>query len=338
MPLRSASRILALALLALAVPLLAAPPAHGANVSCRVAEEGDPGPAHDVLYVRDTSESVTHIYRQGEEIFVSNNADRERAVCAGGIPTVFNIDRIVYSTASGVPFLNYGGDGPLAPGASAELGNAEIEIEVVESYEPKVLNVAAGAGADEVKLGQSRERSIGVDLDAGDPVSRDVDVFAGLKPGERIFLRVVGKGGDDVLSALGAGSGYAFPVTAAERVALAGGDGDDVLAGGPARETLSGNDGDDEMFGGRGPDRLYVGPGRDRAEGGKGDDEIENRSDVGGIDADLLPDRILGGAGDDSISTDRGVAGDRIDCGAGRDDVFKQGGDISLRCERTDFR
>ncbi len=335
---RTGLQVLGLSLVALSVLFVSAAPARAANVSCRVGEAGDPGPKHNVLWVDDTSESVTHIYRDGDEIVVSNNADTEPAVCAGGPPTVFSVDRIVYSTASGAPFINYFGDGPLAPGATDEPGADEIEIAVIEAYEPKVLNVGGGAGNDRIEIGQIGERSVGVDLDAGSVGPKDVDVSVGLIKGDEIFLRVSGKAGSDRISALGA-NGYPDPVSSAERVAMIGGDGDDVLSGGPSRDALSGNQGNDELFGGRGRDKLTVGPGRDLAKGGKGDDSIDNLSDVGGIPADLVPDWIFGGAGNDRITTQRGLAGDRVDCGAGRrDSLFGDRGDLARHCETTDFR
>jgi len=335
---RTGLQVLGLSLVALAVLFVSAAPARAANVSCRVGDAGDPGPKHNVLWVTDRSESVTHIYREGDAIVVSNNADRDPAVCTGPeAPTVFNIDKVQYSTASGVPFVNYLGDGPLAPGVTDEPGADEIEVVVVESYEPKVLNVGGTPGDDRIEIGQFKDRSVGVDLDAGAAGPKDVDVSAGLIEGDEIYLRVSGRNGNDSISALGAATNLG-PVSAAERVVMIGGDGDDVLAGGPSRDALSGNNGDDELFGGRGRDSISVGPGRDLAKGGKGDDSIENHSDVGGIDADLLPDRIFGGAGDDSIGVGQQLRGDRVDCGTGRDDVFKDAGDISLRCETTDFR
>jgi Ca2+-binding RTX toxin-like protein len=332
-------RVLGLSLVALAVLFVSAAPARAANVSCQIASGGVAGIEGNVLKVSDTSESVTHIYRDGDEIVIFNNADSDPAVCARGIPTVFNIDRIEYRTSSGVPFINYLGNGPLEPGATDEPGGDEIEITVIEDYEPKVVNVGGGPEADRIEIGQRNHRRVGINLNAqADGDSQDVDLSAPIAKGEQVYLRVVAKGGDDELSALGA-PGYPEPVLAAERLVMTGGPGNDILNGGPSRDALSGNDGNDQLFGGRGRDKLLVGPGRDLANGGKGGDDIENQSDVGGIAPDLFPDQIFGGAGNDSISVGQQLRGDRVDCGAGRrDDVFKDAGDISLRCERTDFR
>jgi len=331
---RSSSRILGLALVALIVPLFAAAPARAASASCEVTDafpQGDP--AGDILQVNDSSNSVTHIYRDGDEIVVSSNADRNPAVCTGAVPTVFNIDRIIYKTRRSVPFINYHGDGPLAPGVSPEPGAAEIEITIQEDYDPKVVNIAGTNESERIVAGQIHRELSGVNMNAD--ADKDADVI--FDAPERAFLRIIARDGDDELSALG-GPGFAGPFEPAERLTFAGGLGDDVLSGGPFRDVLSGNEGDDELFGGRGRDKLTIGPGRDLAEGGKGNDDIYNQSDVGGIEPDLFPDRVFGGAGDDSISVGQQLRGDRVECGAGRDDVFKDAGDITLDCEETGFR
>lgn len=335
---RTGLQVLGLSLVALAVPFVSAAPARAANVSCQVRSGGAGGAEGNVLEILDSSDSVTHIDREGDEIVISNNADEGPAVCARAVPTVHNIDRIEYTTESGVPFINYHGDGPLGPGATDEPGGDEIEIVVVESYDPKVVNLGGTPEADRIEIGQ-RNRRVGINLNAqADGGSPDADLTVPLGKGEHVFLRVIGRDGDDEIGALGF-AGFPEPVLAAEQLVMTGGPGDDVLRGGPTRDALSGNDGNDELLGGRGNDKLVVGPGRDLAKGGKGDDSIENRSDVGGIDADLLPDRILGGAGNDRIDVGQQLSGDRVDCGAGRrDEVFKDAGDISLHCETTDFR
>jgi Ca2+-binding RTX toxin-like protein len=325
---------LALVSAALAVPLLVVASAQGdASVLCSLVSAGPAGPAGDVLKVVDQANSVTHIYRDGDEIVVFNNNDSEPTACAGGTPTVFNIDRIEYSTASGVPFLNYGGSGPLAPGASPEAGAAEIEVSVEESYEPKVLNVAGTAAAERIEAGQRGPNAVGVNLDAqADEGAQDADVTLAAPELGQVTLRIVARDGDDTVSALG-GPAFTAPISA-ERLGLSGGPGNDRLLGGPGRDFLSGDDGNDLLLGGRGRDNLAVGPGRDIAKGGKGPDEIVNRSSVGGIADDLSPDRIFGGAGDDNIDVAQGLAGDRVDCGSGHGDgVAIDRGDQPSACE-----
>ncbi|MFL5897352.1 MAG: calcium-binding protein [Solirubrobacterales bacterium] len=321
----------------LALGGLTAVPAMAANVSCAVEARSPAGPGGDVLSVIDTSPSVTHIYREDDAIVVFNNADSDPAVCAGGAPTVFDVDRIVYSSASGVPFVNYLGDGPLGPGATAEPGEDEIEVSIDEDYKSKVLNVAGTAQSEEIDVGQLGRRTVGVNLNAqADGAAQDADVTLGVNRGDELTVKVVARGGGDTLSA--SGRAFSGVLSSAERLSMSGGPGDDVLNGGPFRDLLSGDTGNDKMIGGRGRDHLAVGPGRDLANGGKGSDLIVNRSSVGGIPDDLLPDRIFGGPGEDSVDVAQELAGDQVDCGPGRDDAFRDRGDLVRGCEDVSAR
>jgi len=323
---------------ALALGLLAVSPAQAANVTCAVQSQGLAGPEGDVLRIVDRSQSVTHIYRREGGVVVFNNADREPAVCAGAAPTVFNIDRIVYSTASGAPFINYLGDGPLGPGATPEPGADEIEVKINETYEPKALNVTGTEGGERIEIGQLGRRRVGVNLNAhADGSSQDADVTLGVSRRDEVIVKVKAKGGDDTLSALG-GRAFTGVLLSVKRLSMNGGPGDDVLKGGPFRDLLSGDAGNDRMFGGRGRDQISVGPGRDLAKGGTGPDLIVNRSSVGGIPDDLAPDRVFGGPGDDRIDVAQRLAGDRVGCGGGRDDVFRDRGDSIRGCENVGVR
>ena len=325
-----------LAVVALMAPLLGVAPAQGGvAVTCSLVSAGPAGPASDVLEVVDRAASVTHIYREGDEIVVFNNLDSERTSCAGGPPTVFNVDRIEYSTARGTPFLGYLGDGPLAPGASPETGAAEIEVSIAESYEPKVLNVAGTAAAERIEIGQLGPKTVGVNLDAqADGSAQDADVTMAVPRAGAVTVRAVAKGGDDTVSALG-GPAFTGPILA-ERVAMSGGAGDDRILGGPGRDFLKGDDGNDLLLAGRGRDNLSIGPGRDIAKGGKGPDQIENHSSVGGIAEDLFPDRVFGGPGGDNIFVAQDLPGDRVDCGPGHDRLAVDPGDRTQACENVD--
>jgi len=329
---------LAVSATALSLGLLAAAPAEAANVTCAVQSRGPAGPEGDVLRIVDTSQSVTHIYRKEGAIVVFNNADREPAVCAGAAPTVFNIDRIVYSTASGAPFINYFGDGPLGPGATPEPGAGEIEVKINETYRQKALNVAGTDGSERIELGQLGRRRVGVNLNAqADGVYQDADVTLGMSRRDELVVKVKARGGDDTVSALG-GRAFTGVLRSIRRLTMNGGPGDDVLKGGPFRDLLSGDAGNDRMFGGRGRDQISVGPGSDLAKGGKGPDLIVNRSSVGGIPDDLAPDRVFGGPGNDRIDVAQELAGDRVGCGRGRDDVFRDRGDSVRGCEVVGVR
>jgi hypothetical protein len=115
-------------------------------------------------------------------------------------------------------------------------------------------------------------------------------------------------------------------------IAFDGGDGDDVMTGGPLGDTIRGGGGNDTLRGGGGPDfldgdaaqlsppgagtdRLSGGPGRDELHGGPGDDQLD-----GGLGNDILEgdpttrarpgsigevpgsDRIQGGPGTDHLT------------------------------------
>jgi hypothetical protein len=308
------------------------------SVICTLVAAGPPGPQGDVLRVVDQVESVTHIYREGDEVIVFNNRDSEKTPCAGGTPTVFNIDRIEYSSATGTPFVSSLGDGALEPGATPEEGADEIEISIAEEYDPRVLNVSGTATAERIEVGRIGPNTVGVNLNAqADGGAQDADVTIRSPRGSELVVKVRGKDGDDTLSALG-GPAFTDPV-AVKILNLSGGPGDDELIGGPGRDLLRGDDGNDVLLGGRGRDRLTIGPGRDIAKAGKGPDDVFNQSSVGGIADDLLPDRVFGGAGNDNIDVAQTLAGDRVECGAGRADrLFKDPTDIVRGCEDVGVR
>ncbi len=305
-------------------------------VGCAYVETGAPGPAGNFLRIEDGSRDVTHIYREGDAIVVYNNAHQDPIACTGGAPTVFDLDRIEYTTADGVPFIDYIGHLPLAPGATAEAAGSEIEISIHEDYSPKVLNVSGTAASETIEAGLLGPHRIGLNLNAqADGAAPDADVILDAPDPTKSVIRVTGGNGNDGISALG-GPGLSGPLNS-ERIALAGGPGDDRLVGGPQKDRLNGGPGDDVLLGGRGRDYLTIGPGRDLARAGAGPDQIFNQSDVGGIPPDLAPDRVFAGAGDDRIDVSQPLPGDRVDCGPGRRDfVFTDPGDRTTACEQVE--
>jgi Ca2+-binding RTX toxin-like protein len=126
------------------------------------------------------------------------------------------------------------------------------------------------------------------------------------------------------------------------------GDGNDCGQGGIGNDTLRGNAGNDSLYGDTGP--CVVGKastsrfaaamsGNDRLVGGAGNDRL-----VGGPGADVLKggsgtDTFVGGRGNDVIRARDHVRGERINCGAGRDIVYANKGDIVARnCEQVHRR
>ena len=139
--------------------------------------------------------------------------------------------------------------------------------------------------------------------------------------------RLTGGAGNNTLDA------FAFPGS----VVLYGGDGNDLLRGGPASDRLVAGFGDDSLEGHGGNDRLFGGYGRDRIEGGQGNDFLRGQFDddliIGGHGQDTLngergDDTLSGGPGNDMI---RGGSGaDRANGDEGTDTVYGQSGDDRL--------
>jgi RTX calcium-binding nonapeptide repeat (4 copies) len=126
--------------------------------------------------------------------------------------------------------------------------------------------------------------------------------------GTPLFDRIVGGGGDDVLSAVD--DNY-------QGDDLYGGSGNDVLTGGTWGNVLDGGRGDDRLAGGMRDDTLLGGPGNDVLAGGPGKDTIYARDG----------------------------ARDVVDCGTNgplnpeRPDVaYVDRRDVVTRCERVDRR
>ena len=130
---------------------------------------------------------------------------------------------------------------------------------------------------------------------------------------------------------------------------MRGGDGDDVLYGGPAGgdDEMYGDNGDDRIFGGRGNDILTGGEGNDRLRGGPGEDILiadGDHMDVlhGGPDDDIFrffPSDIGGGSIQDFTDGE-----DVIDLTAFTDinsmddlDIVSHGDNVRIEVSGTDY-
>jgi Ca2+-binding RTX toxin-like protein len=338
---RAASAI-GVAVLAAILALSAQSPASGpAKLSCAYVEAGAPGPAGNVLRIDDQSNDVTHVYREGDEIVVFNNADSDPTTCAGGTPTVFDVDRIEYSTTNGTPYFNYIGGGALAPGATPEASGSEIEVSLREAYTPGILNVGGSAASESIVAGRTGARGVGINLNAqADGANQDADYVLEATDPNQAYVRITGKAGNDHIADIG-GPGFTGPL-ATDHVNLAGGGGNDTLIGGPHSERLRGDEGNDVFLAGAGDDRLTIGAGHDLVKAGEGADRIENIGDVGGAPLDTGTDRIFAGPGNDdveSVQIPQQLAGDLVNCGPGRrDSAGIDPGDRTRACEKVAVR
>lgn len=326
------------AILAIAVPDLSAAPT---KISCAYVEAGAPGAADNVLRVEDQTASATHIYRKGDEIVVFSNVEADPTICSGGTPTVFNTDRIEYSTTNSTPFFDYIGGGPLAPGATPEASGSEIEVSVREAYEPKVLAVGGTTGSDSIAAGQVAPHEVGVNANVqADGSAQDADIVVEAPHPSEVNVRISSKASDDRITDLG-GPGFVGPL-ATDHVSFAGAEGNDTMVGGPHSEHMNGGAGNDVFLARGGRDRVVIGAGHDLAKAGKGADRIENIGDVGGAPLDTQTDRIFAGPGNDvveSVQIPNQVGGDLVNCGSGRrDDGEVDPGDRTRACEQVEVR
>ena len=160
-------------------------------------------------------------------------------------------------------------------------GDGDDSLTVGDLSADGVWQVEADLGAADADL----DRVVVEDSDEGSQTSVStfggrVSVLAGVwttiagaEPTDR--LRVDGNGGEDILSAS----------TDAMRLTLDGGDGDNVILGGPGDDVLIGGDDFDDVKGGRGEDVAYLGGDFDRFSWAPGDGS----------------DRVDGGASRDSM-------------------------------------
>ena len=143
-----------------------------------------------------------------------------------------------------------------------ELNHETFEARLDAVQEVRV-DLGAGDGrADRVSVAGSRDDDQTSVLAFGGSVAVLGPVFVaidGAEPGDR--LTVGGGAGDDILSAS----------TAAMRMTLDGGDGSDVLLGGPGDDLLIGGDDFDDVKGGRGDDVASLGGDFDRFSWAPGD-------------------------------------------------------------------
>jgi hypothetical protein len=297
---------------------------------------GAPGPRGNLLRISDVTESATHIYRDGAEIVVWSNVFDQPTSCAGKTPTVFNLDRISYSSAGrATAFINYSGENRFAPGVTPERGAPEIELHLRGT---QILNLGGTDGPDFMVAGRLGRRKIGVNTNfmadrnaSGRHTDADVILHA-----RRIrFVRIRGNAGLDEIGDRG-GRGFSAPFSGGP-IRLMGDGATDLMRGGDAPEQLAGGPGADRIYAYGGADRIEVGPGADKAHGYGGADRIVNHSGVGASLEDLDADRVYGEGGPDRIDVATGrPLTDLVFCGRGRDVARVDRSDQTRGCERVE--
>jgi Ca2+-binding RTX toxin-like protein len=158
-----------------------------------------------------------------------------------------------------------------APGATAEDGSSEIEI-----------NLDLGGGGDFVTVAPDVGDDVLIFTGTGIDVFGDGDEDIALGGAS---VRALGGPGNDVIDA------SAHPV----RISLHGDSEDDVLIGGPGRDELHGEAGNDIIEGGPENDLMFGGEGDDVEDGGDGNDRFRQESVANG------GDQFIGGAGGDWV-------------------------------------
>ena len=148
-----------------------------------------------------------------------------------------------------------------------------------------------------------------------------------------------GEGGNDQLDG-GAGKDSLTGQAGNDRLfgdseddSLRGGTGSDNLRGGSGDDRVRGDSGNDYLGGGSNNDVITGGDGRDSIRGESGNDRLYGGAGIDSIDAGKGANRIDAGSGNDKILAVNGRR-DRINCGAGRDNVRADATDrVSRNCE-----
>ena len=210
-------------------------------------------------------------------------------------------------------------------GARTSYGEREfVEGASPVRLEDGTLLIEGGAGDDHVEIEPVGDR-VEVELNHEEFEARldafhSIRVDLGTGDGRADRVTVAGSRDDDQTSVLAFGGGVAVLAASfvaidgaepTDRLAVGGGDGDDILSASTAamRMTLDGGDGSDVLLGSPGDDLLIGGDDFDDVKGGRGDDVAS-----------------LGGHFD-RFSWAPGDGSDSVDGGASRDSLFFLGSD-----------
>ena len=264
----AAAPLLAAVVVAVAPGPVSAQPKPG--ITCAYAEAGPPGPAGNRLDIRVKlpEETVALRVAANGRIRVSDDRRIKRLRCAGGGPTVTNVDRIAYKAPPRAENTNLAVVTPEAfgPGTTPrEQGGDGIEITATGR------SISFGAigteSRDVITAGESEGATL-IEFGAEPEGGADATIRA-----KNITLLAQLNGGDDEFLGDG-GALFPSPMLKAS-VSAYGGEGADRITGGRYTDYLDGGPGVDELRGSGGPDILSGGPGSDLLDGGNGRDELD---------------------------------------------------------------
>jgi len=210
----------------------------------------DPGDGSDTVEGGDGFDTMLFNGSNGNESFdVSANGQRVRFFRNVGTITmdtagVENIDLNALGGADNVVVNDLTGTDL----TDVHVDLAQVPGSGVDDGQPDTVTVNGTAGNDVVVVGQQ-----GSDLQVAN-LKPTVTVSASSSVNDHLVVATLD--GDDIVDASGVSGASAL-------LSLDGGNGDDLLIGGPANDTISGGAGDDVLIGGDGIDTLDGGPGDD---------------------------------------------------------------------------
>jgi len=210
----------------------------------------DPGDGSDTVEGGNGFDTMLFNGSNGDETFdVSANGQRVRFFRNVGTITmdtagVENIDLNALGGADNVVVNDMTGTDL----TDVHVDLAQVPGSGVDDGQPDTVTVNGTAGNDVAVVGQQ-----GADLQVVN-LNPTVTISASSPVNDRLVVAALD--GDDVVDASGVSGASAL-------LSLDGGNGDDLLIGGPANDTISGGAGDDVLIGGDGIDTLDGGPGDD---------------------------------------------------------------------------
>ena len=293
--------------------LLAFVPNASAGISCRYVAAGAEGASGNRIEIKLTrfEEAVAVLPGPGQNIQVTDDQRMKPVRCAGGKPTMVNIDRVIFTVdrRAAMSSIFIARAPKFGPGATLpEKGGKGITF--VARGDSLSFGIGGTDGPDYVSMGML-DKAAAVDFQPdGDfeTVERsEIDAFVYAKKSLEMTVRA-GLEYDMVIAKPNYQTPFDGPLEVP--VSLYGEEGRDQLWGGNGSDLIDGGPGGDFLMGYAGADHFVGGPGRDFFTGGGGRDEID--------------------------STD-GIPGEELDCGPGSDLAIMDRQDQKKSCEKVRF-